>query len=141
MKQISAGFLFSILLSVLTPVSLFSQSKKSGSTEQAAPSSFLISKAELQELISLKVHSVIDNKNNRYLDGSIVVNNTSNGDMQFVKIRLAYFRKGFLNIQVNGKDSTQVFITSDDKSVFYKGRVEKENWVLIKCTEDEIVSE
>jgi hypothetical protein len=141
MKRISAGFLFLFLMAVLSPANLYSQNKSTTSGEQQYPASFLISKAELQGLQALKVHTVIDNKGNRFLDGSIVVANTRNGDMQYIKIKSAFFRKGYLNIQVNGKDSTQVFVTSDDKSVFYKGRVEKENWVLIKCSEDEIVSE
>ena len=141
MKRISAVFLLLILLAAFVPCSLMSQNQKSGSSGQQYPSSFMISKADLQGLKGLKLHSVIDNKNNRYLDGSIVVASTRNGDMQFIKIKMAFFLKAFLNIQVNGKDSTQVFITSDDKSVFYKGHPEKENWVMIKCSEDEIVSE
>ncbi len=140
MKKITTGFLFLILLAVLSPAGLYSQ-KSNSTTEQQYPGSFLISKADLQKLQALKVHSVIDNKANKFLDGSIVVASTRNGDMQYIKIKSAYFRKGYINIQVNGKDSTQVFVTSDDKSVFYKGRVEKENWVMIKCDEDEIVSE
>jgi hypothetical protein len=141
MKRIYTGLLFLFLLAAFSPFSAFSQNSKTQRTGQDYPSSFLISKTEMQEIIAMKVHSVIDKKKNRYLDGSIVMNNTRNGDMQFVKVRLAFFRKAFLNVQVNGKDSTQVFITSDDKSVFYKGSLEKENWVMLKCEEDEIVSE
>jgi hypothetical protein len=139
-------FLFALVLTLLfaSPVSYSqdrnSEKNRSGNTDKN-PASFLISKSDLNALLGLKVHEVIKNKNNRFLDGGIIMANTKNGDMQFVKVRLSYFRKAFLNIQVNGTDSTQVFILSEDKSVSYKGSIETENIVMLKCDEDEIISE
>ena len=141
MKKLTLGLLLCLLAALFFPHTAAAQNNKSKTTEQKYPASFLISKADLQELLALRQHSVVDKKSNKFLDGSIVMTSTKNGNMQYVRVKLAYFLKAFLNIQVNGADSTQVFIVSDDKSVFYKGRMEKENWVMIKCEEDEIVSE
>jgi hypothetical protein len=141
MKKFTLGIFLCSLFAILLPGTGNAQTDRNKVTEQKYPSSFLISKTDLQQLLSLKPHSVIDKKANKYLDGGIVMTSTKNGDMQLVRIKLAFFLKAFLNIQVNGTDSTQVFIVSDDKSVFYKGHPEKENWVMIKCEEDEIVSE
>ena len=67
--------------------------------------------------------------------------NTKNGDMHFVKLKLTYFPKSYLLIQENGMYSTVIFIMSDDKSVFYKGKIDKEVITMRKCSEDDIVSE
>ncbi len=136
-------FTKSLLLAVimfLTLPMVFGQDKSNKGANEY-PSSFLISLVDVKDLLGRKVYEVIKNKNNKYLDGGIIMANTKNGDMQYLKLKLAYFRKAFLNIQVNGTNSTQVFITSDDKSIFYKGTLEKENAVMIKCSEDEIISE
>jgi hypothetical protein len=133
-----------LMLFFASPVA-YSQNKNSEKnqveTTDKNPASFLISKTDLNALLGMKVNEVIRNKNNRFLDGGIIMANTKNGDMQFVKVRLSYFRKAFLNIQVNGADSTQVFVLSEDQSVSYKGSIESENIVMLKCDEDEIISE
>lgn len=67
--------------------------------------------------------------------------NTLNGDIRFLRIKLDYFKNAFLMIQVNGEYSTQVFILSEDKSVFYKGTIGEKAVVMTKCSEDDIVSE
>lgn len=105
------------------------------------PESFVISKPVFDELFNLKIKEVLSLKENQYLDKAQVMMNTKNGDMTFLKLKLSYFPKSNLMIQVNGSYTTQIFIMSDDKSVFYKGKIEKENIVLKKCAESEIVSE
>ena len=67
--------------------------------------------------------------------------NTKNGDMQLLRIRLNYFPKALLMVQVNGEYSTQVYITSSSKTLSYKGKIEKDRVLLTKCNRDEIVSE
>ena len=98
-------------------------------------------KPVFDELFNLKIKEVLSLKENQYLDKAQVMMNTKNGDMTFLKLKLSYFPKSNLMIQVNGSYTTQIFIMSDDKSVFYKGKIEKENIVLKKCAESEIVSE
>ncbi len=117
-------------------------SKKSGSmAPQKYPVSFTISKTDFDNLFSKKPKEVLSSKNNKYLDKSSVLMNTLNGDTKFMKIKLNYFPNAFLMVQVNGEYSTQIFILSDDKSVFYKGRQEKGSVIMTKCNEDDIVSE
>jgi hypothetical protein len=110
-------------------------------TSKKYPDSFTITRSEFDHLFSKKTKETIVSKVNKYLDKSSVLMNTVNGDTKFLKIRLAYFQNAFLVSQVNGEYSTQVFILSDDKSVFYKGRLDKDFVVMTKCNEDDIVSE
>jgi len=109
---------------------------------QKHPVSFTISKTTFDRLFSFKEDALIDEKTNKYLDQSLLVLNTLNGDMKFLKLKLKYFDNAFLVIQVNGAFTTQIFIMSDDKSVFYKGSFgNNNNIVMTKCYEDDIVSE
>jgi hypothetical protein len=123
--------------------SLFAQKTKTNSTKNKNiyPTSFTINKSDFDRLLNTKANQVFVSKENKYLDKSAMLMNTKNGDTKFMKIKLNYFPKAYLMIQVNGEYSTQVFILSDDKSVFYKGRAEKNTYLLNKCSEDEIVSE
>lgn len=105
------------------------------------PAAFTINKAEFDNLFTYKNNEVVPEKTNQYLKGSVLLMNTLNGDMRFLKLKLDYFKNGFMLVQVNGIYSTQVFIMTDDKSVFYKGKFEKGNLMMSKCSEDEIVSE
>lgn len=105
------------------------------------PASFTIQKTELNALLKKKEKDAVVIKTNKYLNKSTVVKNVSNGDMNYFRMKLSYFKNAFLTIQVNGTSSTQVFLLSDDKSVFYKGRMDKGTVILTKCEEDEIVSE
>lgn len=105
------------------------------------PDSFTIRKTDLEALFAKKPRETFSSAKNKYLDQSEVMMNTLNGDMKFLKARLHYFSNAFLLIQVNGEYSTQVFILSDDKSVFYKGRPAEGDFTMNKCDEDEIVSE
>jgi hypothetical protein len=44
-------------------------------------------------------------------------------------------------VQVNGEYSTQIFILSDDKTIAYKGKIEREQVTLTKCRRDDILQE
>ena len=105
------------------------------------PASFSISKSEIEKLFSYKAGETVVTKSNKYLNKSNVVMNTQNGDTRFLRIRLNYFAKSYLTVQINGTQSTQVFVLSDDKSVSYKGKPDRENYVMNKCDEEEIISE
>ncbi len=76
-----------------------------------------------------------------YLHKSTLLLNTKTGDMQLIKVKLAYFAKAYLMIQFSGTNSTQIFIVSDNKSVFYKGKQDKDVIIMTKCKEDDIVTE
>lgn len=137
-KLFTFFFLFTFLLNVQ------SQTAKKNTTKDKVdeyPKSFSILKNEFNSLFTYKANEVIVEKQNKYLNNSILLMNTKNGDMKFLKIKLNYFKNSFLLVQVNGEFSTQIFVMSDDKSVFYKGKIESEKILLTKCTEDEIVSE
>lgn len=105
------------------------------------PASFRIQTSELDALLSRSPNSTITSRANRYLRRGVVVANTASGDMRFLKLKLDYFKNAFLTVQVNGSFSTQVFILSTDKSVFYKGSFEDGQLVMSACHEDDIVSE
>ena len=129
-------------------VSAQGSAKKTAINEKAYPSTFNISKAEFDHLFQLEANKPISNKANKYLYRASLVVNTRSGDMRFLKLKLDYFKNAFLTVQVNGSATTQVFILSDDKSVFYKGRFEKNvstgsttKLVMNKCQEGDIVSE
>jgi hypothetical protein len=105
------------------------------------PESFTITKSDYEKLFSYKTNEVVKNAANKYLDKAVLLLNTQNGDMQLLRLKLSYFAKANLMIQVNGQQSTQLFILSDDKSISYKGKIEAEKITLTKCKQDEIVSE
>ena len=117
------------------------KAKGKATHNKSYPATFTINKAEFDNLFTYKNNEVITEKTNQYLEGSVLLMNTLNGDMRFLKLKLDYFKNGFMLVQVNGVYSTQVFIMTDDKSVFYKGKFEKGNLIMSKCSEDEIVSE
>ncbi len=116
------------------------QSKSTSSGIVSLPESFTISKKELSDLLGKQEKTTVRTRN-KYLNHAVVVKNVSNGDMRFLRLQLMSIKTGFLTIQVNGTHSTQVFVLSGNKSVFYKGRMEKGSVILTKCEEDEIVSE
>lgn len=131
--------LFLIFLSAVSPAQ---KSRPVTENKQKNPVSFTISKADFDNLFSKKMKETIISKSNKYLDKSSVLMNSLNGDTKFMKIKLSYFTNAFLMVQVNGEYSTQIFILSDDKSVFYKGRIDDKGIVtMTKCNEDDIVSE
>ena len=105
------------------------------------PESFSISKPDFDKLFTFKSNQVINISQNIYLDKSVSLLNTKNGDMIFLKIKLNYFKKAYLLVQINVSYSTQIFILSDDKSIFYKGKLSSTGLLMTKCLEEEIVSE
>lgn len=119
------------------------QTKKASKAAQAKhyPATFTINTTDFEKLFSYKINEVVASKTNAFIDKAVLLMSTKNGDMKFLKLKLAYFKNAFLLVQVNGSYSTQVFVMSDDKSVFYKGHFEKNNVMMLKCSEDEIVSE
>lgn len=143
MKQNLFKLLTILLFTSFTIQAVAQKQKKTISKQTASkqPANFIISKSEFDQLFTKKTNDVLVTKNNKYLDKSTVLMNTVNGDTKFLKIKLNYFPKSFLMVQVNGAYSTQVFILSDDKSVFYKGRLDKGMVTMTKCNEDDIVSE
>jgi len=130
--------LFFILLSSLAPAQ---KSKTVAGTNQRNPASFTINKTDFENLFSKRIKETISVKTNKYLDKSSVLMNSLNGDTRFMKIKLHYFANAYLMVQVNGEYSTQIFVLSDDKSVFYKGRIDNGIVTMTKCNEDDIVSE
>lgn len=124
------------------PVTLNAQKAKARTAASSAyPASFTIGKADFDRLFEIKAKESISSKNNKYLDKGLMMMNSLNGDMKFLKIQLSYFKNAYLLVQVNGEWSTQIFILSDDKSVFYKGKIDKGSVTMSKCQEDDIVSE
>jgi hypothetical protein len=133
--------------SLLTLLSLFfflgirAQADKNSPKTNTPPENFIISSAELKTILNLEVNSVLNDPSNKYINKAALLVSTKNGDMQFARLKLSYFPKAFLMVQVNGVYSTQVFILSDDASVSYKGKETKDGILLTHCKQDEIVSE
>ncbi|MEI6020069.1 MAG: hypothetical protein WCR21_02995 [Bacteroidota bacterium] len=139
MKKIKLAFLF---LSIVLCITLNAQNKpKQKSKGKNYPESFSIQKSDFDKIMNEAGNSTLKFPSNIFIDQSFVQLNTKNGDMHFVKVKLSYFPKSYLLIQENGVYSTVVFIMSDDKSVFYKGKLNKEILNMKKCSEDDIVSE
>ena len=105
------------------------------------PETFLILKTDFDKLFSFKSNEFINIPQNIYIDKSVLLTNTKNGDMSFLKLQLKYFKKAYLLVQLNGSYSTQIFIMSSDKSIFYKGKLSNTGIIMTKCIEEEIVSE
>lgn len=138
------SFLSFLLLSFFfVTVQLDAQKAESAVNQKSAryPASFFIGKTDFDYLFTLKPNEVIRSENNVFIDKSVISMNTLNGDTKFLKMKLDYFKHAWLLIQVNGVYSTQIFILSDDKSVFYKGSIHEGKVTMTKCNEDDIVSE
>lgn len=136
--------LIAITLLLSSSLESLAQSNKNASskfTKANHPESFTINKSDFDELFTKKANTNLDLSSNKYLDKSTIEMNTLNGDIKFLRIKLNYFSNAYLLVQVNGSYSTQVFVMSKDKSIFYKGKIEKDLVVMTKCAEDEIVSE
>ena len=143
MKSRFFKFLILFTLGIMS-FSLVAQNKKTKSAKRPAdiyPASFVITKEELGKLLSLKNNESLVYPANKYIDKSLILMSTKNGDMKFLKAKLNFFANSSLLVQVNGEYTTQIFIMSKDKSVFYKAKADRDKFILNKCTEDEIVSE
>ncbi|MES2679741.1 MAG: hypothetical protein V4635_07655 [Bacteroidota bacterium] len=141
MKTRPLPYLMAFLL-FMTCTGLSGQNAGSKAVKGSAayPESFTVVKKDFDRLFLYKPDELVS-KNNPYLDKSRVKMNARNGDMKFLKLKLNYFNDAVFMVQVNGNASTQAFIVSGDKSVFYKGHFEKNDLVMKKCTEDDIVNE
>lgn len=133
-----------VIVTLILGFTSFNAQNKSTSVKKTVsryPASFVITKAEFDKLFTLKNNEVVNVPANKYLDKSVLELNTLNGDMRLLRIKLNYFPKALLMVLVNGEYSTQVYITSSDKLLSYKGKLEKDKVTLTKCNRDEIVSE
>lgn len=117
------------------------KSKPVNTSQKQYRTSFKITKTEFETLISKKEKDEIKFKNNKFITNSTILLNVLNGDTKFIRLKLSYFSSAYLTIQINGAYSTQVFILSDDKSVFYKGQPQNGGFLMTKCNRDDIVSE
>lgn len=131
--------LWPVLLFLITSIRLNAQ--QVATVQQAYPENFTIQKKELDKLLSGKLNSPLVFKRNKYLHRALPLTNSATGDMKLLQFRLPYFRNALFTIQINGSYSTQAFVTSPDKSVFYKGHLANGDLVMKKCIEREIVSE
>ena len=75
------------------------------------------------------------------MNNSIISLNTKVGDNTQLKVKLSYFKNAHLIIQINGKDSRQIFIVSDDNSVFYSGDFKENKIIMIQCQKDDLFVE
>jgi len=115
-------------------------SGQSKNRRSVPPQNITIDKAEFNRLINLSKGTSVASEN-KYLNKAKVLANTSNGDMKYIRLKLAAFPQSYLSIQVNGEFSTQVFILSDNHKLSYRGQINEREVLLTKCREDEIVSE
>lgn len=104
------------------------------------PEKFVIEEKEFERLLSSSKNSTFKTKN-VYLNNSIISLNTKVGDNTQLKVKLSYFKNAHLIIQINGKDSRQIFIVSDDNSVFYNGVFQGDKIVMKKCQKDDLFVE
>lgn len=139
--------LFSFLLSFLFTLGSLNSTaqnlkpKAPAVKNTAYPATLSIQKKEFDDLFLYSINDKVVSKTNTYLNNAIVLAYTKTGDMIFFKLKLDHFKNAYLQVQVNGSYSTQVFILSDDKSVSYKGHFEKNVWLMTRCEEGEVVSE
>ena len=133
--------LLKFLFLVLFTVSFCNANAQKTIAKKQLPDSFSISKQDFDKLFSYKVNAVVKNNSNSHLNKAVVLLNTKYGSNKQLKLKLKSIDKSYLVVQINGDDSTLLFIISDDKSVFYKSRQSANKFEMIKCTEDEIVSE
>lgn len=129
---------FALLLSVF---GCRAQNLKSADTKKGIPETFVISKNDINNLLSHNAEDVITDSKNQYINNSQVQMVSASGDMKSMRVKMSYFSNANLFIQVNGSFSTQVFVMSEDKSFFYTGVEKDDNYVMTKCTEEDIISE
>jgi hypothetical protein len=130
-----------LLKTLVVTVALLFALPSFGQKAGKAPQNFTISDKELTVLLSARPETAVSFPGNPFLDKAVSVKNVRNGDMQFVRLKLSYFRNAYLNIQVNGVYTTQAFILSDEGSAFYKGEVKDGQLSMEKCSKDDIVVE
>lgn len=104
------------------------------------PEKFVIEEKEFERLLSSSKNSTFKTKN-VYLNNSFISLNTKIGDNTQLKVKLSYFKKAYLIIQINGNDSRQIFIVSDDNSVFYSGEFKENKIIMTQCKKDDLFVE
>src|ERR1043165_9371473 len=114
-------------LSVLTFICVFvgmqfgwAQASKTATVKH--PASFTITKISLDHLFACKENSVAKDKTNKYINGSTVLLNSVYKENKQLKLKLDHFKNAELIVQINGKDSKILYITSTDNSVFYNSK-------------------
>lgn len=132
-----------VMLSVTTALNAQGSAEggKSATAKNSYPESFRISTTELAQVVAKKEKEMLALPGNPYLNQALVLRAVANGDMHFTRLQLAYFKGGYLHVQVNGTASTQIFLFSEDKRFFYKSSPLPDGYLLSRCAEDEIVSE
>jgi hypothetical protein len=105
-----------------------------------AAAEFTLPRAEFDKLYAMETGQAIVSPATRLHKGKIMLN-TKNGDMQFVRVKLASIPHAYLVVQVNGVYTTQTFVLSDNHSISYKGSIGEREVRYTRCDEDEIVSE
>lgn len=130
-----------LLFAVLFTGTSLAQTKIVKKKTSPYPESFTISKADFDGFFKMETNSSVNAPANKYIHKAKLELNTLNGDMRLLRLRLGYFPKGILLVQVNGIYSTQVFITTSDKKLSYKGKVGAEQVTFTKCNRDDIYTE
>lgn len=130
---------YTLLLFVVISQILVAQKNKSTGTSY--PNSFNIENKEIDALFKTKLNQTFKSTQNMYLNGAVVLLNSSYKDNKQLKLKLKYFKNAELFIQINGKDSQIIYILSSDDSVFYNSKIEKDKVVLTQCKKDDILSE
>lgn len=136
MKKITR---LTVLLFVLVAFtnSYFAQASKTSKY----PTSFTIDKASFNKLFTYKVNEAVKIKSNKYINGSIVLLNSSHIENKQLKLKLNYFKNAELYVQINGKDSKILYIMSNDNSIFYNSKPTNKGFTLTQCQKDDILSE
>ena len=113
---------------------------KTAQTKNNYPDNFEIDQRDFEKLLSTKQKSVFKTRN-AFLSNSIVTLNSKVNENLQLKVKFNYFKNAHLIIQINGKDSKQIFIISDDNSVFYTGVFVGDKIVMKKCQKDDLFVE
>ncbi len=103
--------------------------------------SISISKFDFEKMFKCKIGDIFLSETTELINESVVLINNEIGENKQLKLKLKNNSNVFLIIQVNGKDSIQLFVISDNKLIFYKNNHFKNSLTLVKCEEDDIISE
>ncbi len=105
------------------------------------PKSFTLDKKTLDYLFTYKVNMTTRKSQNKYVDGSIVLLNSTYMENKQLKLKLGYFKNAEMHVQINGKDSKILYILTSDNSVFYSAKETAKGFVFTQCQKDHIFSE
>lgn len=105
------------------------------------PNTFNIENKELDALFKTKLNQTFRSTQNMYLNGAVVLLNSSYKENKQLKLKLKYFKNAELFIQINGKDSKIIYILSSDDSIYYNSKIEQDKVIMTQCKKDDILSE